>query len=86
MNMLMTGGSGFLGRVIVNTCWIEGSCESLFRGQYPDLIMQGVEVVRGDISDSDKLSQAAQGIDAIIHTASKVGVWGGYRIIIVLMF
>ena len=80
MKVLVTGGSGFLGRVIVQQLLDRGDLVRVYsRGNYPDLVAKGIEVMRGDISDGNKLSQAAQGMEAIIHTASKVGVWGDYK-------
>ncbi|KTC84036.1 NAD-dependent epimerase/dehydratase family protein [Legionella brunensis] len=80
MKVLVTGGTGFLGKVIVQQLLDRGDKVRVYcRGNYPDLMTEGVEMVYGDMKDSQRLFKATQGIDAVIHTASKVGVWGAYE-------
>ncbi|MBT8059861.1 MAG: NAD-dependent epimerase/dehydratase family protein, partial [Gammaproteobacteria bacterium] len=42
----------------------------------PDLEGIGVHVIQGDISDISQVEDAAAGIEAIVHTAGKAGIWG----------
>jgi len=77
LNILVTGGGGFLGSAI---------CRELARGGHrviayqrspaPQLADHGVESVTGDICDRDRLAAIARGCDAIVHTAAKAGIWG----------
>ncbi|WP_425400733.1 NAD-dependent epimerase/dehydratase family protein [Aeoliella sp.] len=77
MRVLVTGPGGFLGRYIVEQLIARGdSVRGLARGEYPELIGQGVEMVRGDLADLPTVTKACEGVDCVIHTAGKVGVWG----------
>ncbi len=79
--IFITGGSGFLGRYIVEEllsldC---NSITSLGRSPQLELKAQGVNVICGDIADTDKVVQAAKHSDIIFHTAAKAGIWGKYQ-------
>lgn len=77
MKFLVTGPGGFLGRYITEQLIARGdSVRGLARGEYPDLATLGVEMVRGDLADLATVSHACAGVDCVIHTAGKVGVWG----------
>jgi 2-alkyl-3-oxoalkanoate reductase len=39
----------------------------------------GVTQIQGDISNSDVVDAACEGVDAVCHTAAKPGVWGTYE-------
>lgn len=88
MNVLVTGGGGFLGRVIVEQLLARGErVRSFGRGRYPDLEAMGVEVVRGDIADRDAVVRACDGVDAVIHVAALPGIavkWAPYELANVL--
>ncbi len=77
MKILVTGGGGFLGRWIVDKLLGRGdTVRVLGRREYPDLAERGVETVQADVMDRDAAASACEGIDAVFHTASRVGVWG----------
>lgn len=77
MKILVTGGGGFLGGAICNMLKARGDdVVSLSRRAYPALEEMNVRQVRGDIASREEVSRAAEGVDAIIHTAAKAGVWG----------
>jgi len=77
MNVMVTGGGGFLGRYIVAKLLERGDVvHSLGRAVQPDLAHMGVRVYTGDIAHADTVEQAATGCDAIVHVAAKAGVWG----------
>lgn len=75
--VLVTGFAGFLGDVIVRKLLSAGyNVRGLARGNYPQLVAQGVEQIRGTITDRSAVSIAVTGCDAVIHTAALAGVWG----------
>lgn len=74
MEILVTGGGGFLGQAIVRQLLARGDdVRILNRGRYPELEAQGVRSFVGDIADLDAVMEASQGVDAIIHVAAKAG-------------
>ena len=77
MNVLVTGGGGFLGSAIVHSLVKRGDfVRILARGEYPQLAALGVETIRGDIVDAAATAKACAGIDVVFHTAAKAGGWG----------
>ena len=82
MVILITGGGGFLGSEIARMCHQEGhKVRVLGRSDQPLMREQGMEVYQADLADADeeKLRQACQGVDAVIHTAAKAGIWGRWE-------
>ena len=74
MNVLVTGGTGYLGRAVVEALRAAGHDVVLFsraasRSGLP------VRKVDGDIRDRTALGAAAACCDAIIHSAALVAVW-----------
>lgn len=79
---LVTGATGLLGSHIV---------EQLRKRDLPVRVLvrrgsdrawletQGVEFVEGDVTDPASLQRACQGVDAIYHSAAKVGDWGPWE-------
>ncbi|PNS08659.1 2-alkyl-3-oxoalkanoate reductase [Solilutibacter silvestris] len=79
MNILVTGGGGFLGQALCRGLVERGHrVRSFNRGHYPELDVLGVEQMQGDLADPTALLAAAQGCDAIFHNAAKAGAWGSY--------
>ncbi|MEQ9077787.1 MAG: NAD-dependent epimerase/dehydratase family protein [Sandaracinaceae bacterium] len=77
MRVLVTGGGGFLGGAIAERLARRGdTVRSYSRGRYPALEALGVEHARGDLADRAAVVAAAEGCDAVVHTAAKAGVWG----------
>jgi nucleoside-diphosphate-sugar epimerase len=77
MKVLVTGGGGFLGQAICKQLVAHGhSVRSLNRSAHPALAALGVDQRQGDIASLDLVTEAAAGVDAIIHTAGRVGTWG----------
>lgn len=65
---LVTGATGFLGSRIVNMLLEEGKKVRVFvRRDYED---DRVEVIKGDLLDTESIKQAVQGVDVVFHTAS----------------
>lgn len=77
MKVLVTGGGGFLGKaIVVRLLQQNHHVVSIARGHYPELRVMRVETIQGDLADLDAITHAAEGCDAVIHTAAKAGVWG----------
>ncbi|HVF10349.1 MAG TPA: NAD(P)-dependent oxidoreductase [Abditibacteriaceae bacterium] len=83
MKLLVTGGTGFCGCHVARRFLDEGWTVRLFDMlplDEPDLkheVKSGrVEVVQGDIRDADAVRAAAQGVDAIVHTAAALPIQG----------
>jgi nucleoside-diphosphate-sugar epimerase len=77
--ILVTGATGLVGHHVVQRAVTEGlRIRVLVRGSghAREFEARGVEAVTGDLGDPASLSQAVQGVDAIVHCAAKVGDWG----------
>lgn len=81
MKILVTGGSGFLGKHLIKALQGAGYTDlrTLNRSACEDLHEQGVEIIQGDISDYNCVEKAVQGCEVVFHVAAKAGVWGSYK-------
>jgi len=79
--VLITGAGGFLGRYIARDLLASGEYEvvSFSRGKYSELTEMGVTQIQGDLQNTDDVNRALAGIDAVIHTASMVGMGNNYE-------
>jgi nucleoside-diphosphate-sugar epimerase len=77
VRVLVTGGTGFVGSAVVRLLAARGDgVRVLARGETRADLPAGVEVVRADIADPSAVRAAAEGCDAVVHTAAKAGVGG----------
>jgi nucleoside-diphosphate-sugar epimerase len=77
--VLVTGGTGFLGRHLVERLLGEGRRVTILgRTPAPELEQRGVRFIRASLDDAAAVAAACAGIDTVFHTAAKVGVWGRY--------
>ena len=74
MNVLVTGGTGFLGRAVVSALSARGHHVVLFARTASGSGLPG-HPIDGDIRDSDAVHAAAKGCHAVIHMAALVSVW-----------
>jgi nucleoside-diphosphate-sugar epimerase len=73
----VTGYGGFLGRAICRDLIQHGYLvKGLARNRYPEMEKLGVACVQGSATQLVDCEQAANGVDAVIHTAALAGVWG----------
>lgn len=80
MQILVTGGGGFVGGYVVDLLLERGyAVRSLGRSPQPGLEAMGVEVHCGDLNDAQAVSDAVRGVDAVFHVAAKAGVWGAWE-------
>ncbi|MCX7034177.1 MAG: NAD-dependent epimerase/dehydratase family protein [Arenimonas sp.] len=79
MNVLVTGGGGFLGQALCRALLAQGHAVSSFqRSHSPALEAMGVRQVRGDLADAAAVHAAFAGQEAIFHNAAKAGAWGSH--------
>lgn len=77
--VLVTGGTGFLGRRLVERLLGAGRAVTVLgRTPAPDLEARGVRFIRAALEQADAVRAACAGIETVFHVAAKVGVWGRY--------
>jgi nucleoside-diphosphate-sugar epimerase len=77
LKVLVTGGGGFLGTSVCRQLARQGHQVIAYqRSAASHLTAEGIQATRGDITVISDLMRAADGSDAIVHTAGKAGVWG----------
>lgn len=75
--VLVTGGSGFLGLALCKALRAEGvGVRSLQRQPSTALERIGVRQHLAELHDAQAVSTAASGVEAIFHVAAKAGAWG----------
>jgi len=80
MNILVTGGGGFIGGALVNRLVAQGyRVTSFSRNDYPQLREKGVDVIRGNLENLESVSKACAGVETVFHVAAKAGLWGDYQ-------
>jgi nucleoside-diphosphate-sugar epimerase len=74
MRVLLTGGTGYLGRAVARALGRRGHHAVIFARSATLSGLSGT-LVDGDVRDSDALERAAVGCDAIGHLAALVSIW-----------
>jgi nucleoside-diphosphate-sugar epimerase len=78
VNVLVTGGAGFLGQHLVAALRARGDAVRVFDRPSPHtepLAQPGVEFHPGDICEAASLTEPLQGVDAVVHLAAMSAVW-----------
>ena len=82
MRILVTGASGFIGGRFARFA-LEQGLSVRINGRQADavagLIARGAEFVPGDLADPELARRACAGVEAVVHCAGAVGVWGPYE-------
>jgi dTDP-L-rhamnose 4-epimerase len=82
LNILVTGGAGFIGSHLVDALIAKGHrvrildslVEQVHGDAVPPHLNQFAEFVRGDVCDPQVVANALDGIDVVYHQAAEVGV------------
>ena len=74
MRVLVTGGTGYLGRAIVRAFDAAGHSVVVFARGASRSGLPG-QLVDGDVRDATAVERAAAGCDAISHSAALVSIW-----------
>jgi nucleoside-diphosphate-sugar epimerase len=78
MEILITGGNGFLGRNLVLALQERGASLrvlALATENTTWLEERGVRIFRGDLRDLEALQVPMQGVDKVVHLAAMMGTW-----------
>jgi nucleoside-diphosphate-sugar epimerase len=78
VNVLVTGGAGFLGQHLVAALRERGDTVRVFDRPSPQaerLAQPGVAFHPGDICQPASLTEAMRGVDAVVHLAAMSAVW-----------
>lgn len=77
MKVLLTGGTGFLGKNVASRLVAAGHELRLLARPNADRrgLPPAAEVVWGDVTDLESVHRAAQGVEAILHMAALVKTW-----------
>jgi farnesol dehydrogenase len=74
VRVLVTGGSGYLGSAIVRALDRAGHEPVVFARHATSARLPG-RAVDGDIRDTRAVTEAAAGVDAVVHAAALVALW-----------
>lgn len=82
MNILVTGGAGFIGSFIVDELIERGHrvrvldalVEQVHGGAGPQYLNKNAEFIQGDVCDAQVVDSALDGVDVVYHKAAEVGV------------
>ena len=76
MRILVTGGTGYLGRALADRLQHDGHKVRVLDVRKGDL---ACEYIEGDILSDESVNHAVKGVDCIFHVAAIVGFWKGKR-------
>ena len=74
MRVLVTGGTGYLGRAVVTALAARGHEPVIFARSATDSNLPGT-IINGDVRNAASLAKAAEGCDAMCHMAAMVSLW-----------
>jgi farnesol dehydrogenase len=74
LTVLVTGGTGYLGAAIVRALAARGHEPIVFARRASQAGLPG-RAIDGDVRDRESILRAADGVDAICHSAAMVSIW-----------
>ena len=81
MNILLTGGAGFIGKYLVKSLLEKGNSVTIFddfsnstKESISSLIEMGVKIIEGDITKPLEIINTVKDQDVVIHLAAKISV------------
>ncbi|UFQ98585.1 NAD-dependent epimerase/dehydratase family protein [Pseudomonas wenzhouensis] len=81
MKILVTGASGFIGGRFARFALEQGLAVRV-NGRRAEgvqhLVRRGAEFVQGDLGDAELTQALCRDVEAVVHCAGAVGVWGDY--------
>ena len=72
--ILLTGGSGFVGRAILASLITRTTVRLALRGRVTDGFPENVEIVTASLAADQNWGNALAGVDAVVHCAARVHV------------
>lgn len=82
MKILVTGASGFIGGRFARFALEQGLAVRV-NGRRAEgvehLVKRGAEFVQGDLGDAELVQRLCHDVEAVVHCAGAVGVWGSYQ-------
>lgn len=82
MKILVTGASGFIGGRFARFA-LEQGLSVRVNGRRAEgvahLVKRGAEFVQGDLADPELVQRLCADVEAVVHCAGAVGVWGRYQ-------
>lgn len=73
--ILVTGGSGFIGKHLVSALVARQRQVRVLDLQAPACALPGVQYVKGSVLDPDLVDDALEGVDEVYHLAGLPGMW-----------
>lgn len=71
MRVLVTGGTGYIGNTLLRRFPVDHTPVALVRqSSRTELLPDGIETVRGDVTDKESLADIMTDIDAVVHMAA----------------
>ena len=82
MKILVTGASGFIGGRFARFA-LEQGLDVRVNGRRAEgvehLVRRGAEFIQGDLNDADLVRELCRDVEAVVHCAGAVGMWGRYQ-------
>src|SRR4030095_15457698 len=73
--ILVTGGSGFIGKYLVSALAARGRQVRVLDVQVPPRTLPQIQYVNGSVLDRDLVHNVMDGIDEVYHLAGLPGMW-----------